>query len=561
MARSVIFVGIMLTGLLFFGCVDTHGFFDYGGRAGTGGLHGTVTDADGTPLNGVSISLIGEPSTYGGRTGKDGMYSITDLPDGTYDILAIKAGYDPVTFPGFAVSDGYTYEWNITLSPMGGMHIPGDGATDAPDAGGLYGTIMNRTESPVEDVSVSLIGDSSNYSSRTGGDGKYNLTGVPAGTYEIVVEKRGYRTVNYSNLTINARWPYSWNISITRDCVYYEVNTTANYVLRYGYNTTVYHGDQTYVVMYPEGATYSVFPGTDSGLSRISTSSQAGNRMLRWTLDNLANRYAYVDGYVYVDMRGTQTMRLFDRREMRIVDASSGQPAFLGSEALEGEASGNMVEAGRTMIDPYDSEIRTIAEQVRDGTKSDDVWTVAEAMFVWLKNNTEYYHGPESGAYTKSAIEVLHSREGDCDELSSLYVSLCRAVGIPARFVRGYAMEEGSTDYTSHQWAEFYDGEWVPVEVATTGNTTRENGVTRGISGNITHLVDTRFGYRGPGYVQIFVDDGTSESVNIDYGSGGKYYDRPSVTSDYSYYDIVSYDTKYIAACADGTRALVGEIG
>ncbi|VVB73778.1 Transglutaminase-like superfamily protein [uncultured archaeon] len=448
------------------------------------------------------------------------------------------------------------------LSQSGSLNGQTDGGyISSGQTGSVHGTIQSTKNVTVEDAFMTLTDGTNEYTGRTDRYGEYSITGVPAGSYTVIVGKQGYKNTT-SALDMNAGSSFSWNFTIAKDCMYYPVNTTANYVLRYGYNTTVYNGYQSYVVMYPEGAEVTVYPDASKGLTQSSTSYQAGNRMMTWKLDNTAKKYSSVTGYIYMDMKGTQALQLFNRREMRISDAAASESGhgYLGGEELQGKASGGTMMA-RAMIDPYDSEIKAIAERVRGETGGDDVWTVAKALFVWLKSNTEYYHGPDSDTYTKSAVEVLHSGNGDCDELASLYLSLLRSAGIPARFVRGYSIEKSPNEYIPHQWVEFYDGEWVPVEVATSENSTFVDGITRGVTGNVTNIVNTRFGYRGPGYVQTFVDDGTSDSINIDYGSGGAYYDKPSVSSEITYYDLVGYDQMYNAVCADGTRTLVKDMG
>jgi transglutaminase-like putative cysteine protease len=513
-------------------------------ESATGGMYGTITDANGAPVYGAYVSLNGEKSSYYNMTDKDGRYNITGVSAGTYNLLVEKEGYTSVKYPGFAISEGYSYEWSVALKTAE-SHGP-----DIPETGGLHGTIADMKSVPLEGAFVLLTGNAS-YNASTDASGDYNISGIPTGAYGVVVGKQGYRNTS-SNITILAGHTYSWNFTIARDCLYYPVNASVNYVVRYGRDETTYKGYTTYMIAYPDGATYQVSPDADGSLSQISTAYLAGNRMLSWRLDNSNGRYSYVKGYLYVDMKGTQAMRVLNRKETRISDASASQPAFLGSESND--------ESGRTMIDPYNSEIQAVAERVKAETGSDDAWTVAKAMFIWLKNNTSYYHGPESDTYTKSAIEVLHSGNGDCDELSFLYISLCRAAGIPARFVEGYMVEKNPDLYIGHVWAEFYDGEWVPVEVASSENLTFENGVLRGETGNITHILDTRFGIDLPDHVRTFVDDGTSQSI---IASNGKYlyYDTMPTFSPSVYYDLAGYDKMYIAACSDGTRALVKDMG
>lgn len=56
------------------------------------------------------------------------------------------------------------------------------------------------------------------------------------------------------------------------------------------------------------------------------------------------------------------------------------------------------------------------------------------------------------------------NRQGDCTEISALFVSLCRLYNIPARLVAGFKKQ--SNNWIRHAWAEiFYEGLWIPVDV------------------------------------------------------------------------------------------------
>ncbi|MCX6769800.1 MAG: transglutaminase-like domain-containing protein [Candidatus Micrarchaeota archaeon] len=252
-------------------------------------------------------------------------------------------------------------------------------------------------------------------------------------------------------------------------------------------------------------------------------------------------------------------MRLFDAKGTGIADAAAAQPGYLGSE-INGDTD------KRAMIDPSNSEIKAIAGKIRDETESEDAQAVAKALFIWMKNNTAYHVSKENPNYTQSAIEVLHSRQGDCDELSFLYISLCRAAGIPARFVEGFwAGKKFDGEYVGHVWAEFYDGQWTPVELATVwGKPDSSAAVGDGSFDFNSYVIENdlaiNFGVSQPDHVATFVDGGTSESITR--GNGGlsnSYGKRPSF-SPYTWYGAESYDSKYIVSCADGTRALSDEM-
>jgi hypothetical protein len=66
-----------------------------------------------------------------------------------------------------------------------------------------------------------------------------------------------------------------------------------------------------------------------------------------------------------------------------------------------------------------------------------------------------------------SALEVLRTRVGDCNEHTALYVALARAAGIPARIAVGLVHLHGAFYY--HAWPEVYleeggQGLWLPVD-------------------------------------------------------------------------------------------------
>jgi transglutaminase-like putative cysteine protease len=67
-----------------------------------------------------------------------------------------------------------------------------------------------------------------------------------------------------------------------------------------------------------------------------------------------------------------------------------------------------------------------------------------------------------------SALEVLRTRVGDCNEHTALYVAMARSLGIPARIAVGLVHLNGAFYY--HAWPEVYlegppgRGAWLPVD-------------------------------------------------------------------------------------------------
>lgn len=64
---------------------------------------------------------------------------------------------------------------------------------------------------------------------------------------------------------------------------------------------------------------------------------------------------------------------------------------------------------------------------------------------------------------SRTPLETLEKRTGNCQSHARLYVSLARAAGIPTRFVSGLVYAEGK-GFLYHSWAESFVGYWLPVD-------------------------------------------------------------------------------------------------
>lgn len=117
--------------------------------------------------------------------------------------------------------------------------------------------------------------------------------------------------------------------------------------------------------------------------------------------------------------------------------------------------------------------------------------------------------------------DVLSGKPASCSELAAAYVAMCRAAGIPARFVSAFVNREGtrpSTDWRGHRWAEFYaEGVgWLPVDPTNKLNISAENFFGRQQAKYLTLLDDgqsagklpdpgwrTLLVYREPGNLEL----------------------------------------------------------
>ena len=79
------------------------------------------------------------------------------------------------------------------------------------------------------------------------------------------------------------------------------------------------------------------------------------------------------------------------------------------------------------------------------------------AICDWIFANIQYVSGTTNALTTAS--DVLQQRTGVCRDFAHLAISFCRALGVPARYVSGYACRLQPPDF--HGFFEAYlDGNW-----------------------------------------------------------------------------------------------------
>ncbi len=110
--------------------------------------------------------------------------------------------------------------------------------------------------------------------------------------------------------------------------------------------------------------------------------------------------------------------------------------------------------------DPYiqsdDKRIKSLASKITQGLANKV--EKAEAILHWVYQNVR----KRPTASMPSAIDVLNTMEGDCNEHTVLYVALARAADIPAKISVGLVYLGGAFYY--HAWAQVYLGKWIPVD-------------------------------------------------------------------------------------------------
>jgi len=108
------------------------------------------------------------------------------------------------------------------------------------------------------------------------------------------------------------------------------------------------------------------------------------------------------------------------------------------------------------LIQSDDPRILRLARRIAAGER--DPRIVAERLTTWVHDSVK----DRITFGVPSALQVLRTRSGDCNEHTQLFVALARAVGLPARIAAGLAYLDGKFYY--HAWPEILLGDWVAVD-------------------------------------------------------------------------------------------------
>jgi len=106
-------------------------------------------------------------------------------------------------------------------------------------------------------------------------------------------------------------------------------------------------------------------------------------------------------------------------------------------------------------------EIKKKSTALAKGSKSD--LGSALKLAAWINGNIQYDPNYSQDKKDKTASQVFKKKRGTCDELSHLFISMARSIGLPAREVSGLAYNGEIWGF--HSWSEIkFEDRWVPFD-------------------------------------------------------------------------------------------------
>ena len=110
----------------------------------------------------------------------------------------------------------------------------------------------------------------------------------------------------------------------------------------------------------------------------------------------------------------------------------------------------------------FTPQIRALAERLTQGATTP--LAKARRIFKWVDDNFPWASAREYSTIENIPAYVLDNHHGDCGQVTLLFLTLCRSLGIPAHFQSGFMLHPGEENL--HDWGEIYVPEygWVPVD-------------------------------------------------------------------------------------------------
>ncbi len=105
-------------------------------------------------------------------------------------------------------------------------------------------------------------------------------------------------------------------------------------------------------------------------------------------------------------------------------------------------------------IESTSPKIKALAKELTDGKEK--AWEAVEAIYDFVRAKVKHQKGP-----VKGALAALRDESGNVEDMTSLFIAICRAANIPARTVW----------VPDHNYPEFYlfddegKGHWFPCEM------------------------------------------------------------------------------------------------
>ncbi len=168
------------------------------------------------------------------------------------------------------------------------------------------------------------------------------------------------------------------------------------------------------------------------------------------TLTGDVHRTAFME--VPCEAGATYSVRFSFVQKAKYTDLSSHIPTGLpAGDGLSPEALAYYTSEQYPHI-RFTPTVRALAEEIR-GEETDPL-RLAKRVYDWICHNVRYSYVRDYLLIENIPEFVMVNRYGDCGTMALVFITLCRAMGIPAKWQSGSSCRPDGIG--SHDWAMFY---------------------------------------------------------------------------------------------------------
>ncbi len=198
---------------------------------------------------------------------------------------------------------------------------------------------------------------------------------------------------------------------------------------------------------------------------RLTPYANASQRAIRWNIEAPGQMTRWIDAFgnqcdTLILVRPGERIEISAEGEIETTDTGGVLPDEQGTVPVE-------TYLRPTPLTAADEAIADFAAPFADAVAADRLDAV-HRISAAIRDRIDYREGTTD--VQSSASEALHSGVGVCQDHTHVFIAVCRALDIPARYVSGYLHVPGQDEPATagHAWAAAWvDGlGWVSFDVA-----------------------------------------------------------------------------------------------
>jgi len=195
---------------------------------------------------------------------------------------------------------------------------------------------------------------------------------------------------------------------------------------------------------------------------RLTPRQETSQRALNWTITAPGKQHAQVDAHGNVVHLLTLDQ---PHREIRILVTGTVETDDNRCSELHDQGSlSPLAYLASTALTRPDQALATFAhgQYLQQGDREAALLKLASHVC----DHIEYIPGVTD--VHESAAQAFERRKGVCQDHAHVFVTCCRASGVPARYVSGYLYIGNGSEVASHAWADAWLGPergWLGIDV------------------------------------------------------------------------------------------------